>query len=250
MSRWLPETAARRLLVGIDATGIAVRGASMPADAAHWLPHTEAARLGELAGAHARAVAEVVVAGDAAVHWVQQPPAGAQGLQELRAVAAARCAHLFGGTALDWWVAGDWHAAKPFVCAGVPRALAEPVRRQLESAGLRTTWQSAWTRLCNRRLRAIPANGWSACRSPGRVTLWYCAGGRVASVQSFAVPRSAAREELAARVAERQKLEALADAAIAIGGVHWLTGSLWQGAQTEAEAALELGDRAIGAAAR
>lgn len=241
-----PRSAPARVLLGLDGAGLALRDA---AGAVRWIGHGEAGRLGAFIGARRNAMVEVVVADDVAVHWVQRPPAGAQGLHELRAVAAARCAHLFGGTPADWWVAGDWQAVRPFVCAAVPRALAQPVRRQLEAAGLRSDWQSAWARLCNRRAREIPAQGWSACRGPGRVTLWSCAGGRVTSVQSFAVPRDADPGHVEARVAERQTLEALNDGAIAPAPVHWLTPSAWQGMATEAEAALQAAQPA-GAAAR
>lgn len=162
MSRWLPDRPARGLALGIAADGCALRDDARGGGARHqawpkpWarLSATEVvATLDALAGAGAPRgrACRLALAEDLVRYWIVEPPAGTRSLAELRAVALARGARLFGDASgkdaglPGWRVEAAWDAARPFLASAVPAAIADGVeawarreRVDLGAAGLAT----------------------------------------------------------------------------------------------------------------
>lgn len=222
------------MFVGLDAQGLAWQfdGASPSGMAAA----TDAPTLTKQLVPRARV--DMIVADDVAVHWLQTPTAGVQSLGELRQIAAARCAHLFGGVPAGWWVAGDWSATRPFVCAGLPLERVGPLQRALTEAGAQATWHTAWGLLCSTQASTFPDDGWSALRSAGRVAVWRCRQGRVTALSSLNLGAQADAAEADDAVARLLRIEAARDPALVCGPVHWA--DLHASASRPGEAALAL----------
>lgn len=217
MSRWRFERAPRHVW-GVDAQGVAwaARDRGLQVDTAD---HGEDCAQ---ALAHSRGAARIdaIASNDFAVHWLQQPPSAVRTLEELKLVAATRCARLFGGTPADWWIAGDWSIRRAFVCSALPRAVAEPLERACQAQGARLHWHSAWSVMCSARADRFPDEGWSAMRSARRVMLWHCSGGRVDAITSVATAPDVSGEQLAVAIEVQMKLESAGGAA-APGALHW-----------------------------
>ena len=224
MSRWrldmLRRSARQRLFVGLDAHGLAWQYEGEPPSST--TTANEADALAQQLVRKSRV--DLVVADDVAVHWLQTPPAGVQSLTELRQVAASRCAHLFGGVPAGWWVAGDWSALQPFVCAGLPIDRVGPLQRTLSQASTVATWHTAWGLLCSTRAGTLPNEGWIATRSAGRVVVWRCERGRVIALSSLNVGAWAIDDEVNEAVGQLLRMEALRDHAPAPEPVHWVEG--------------------------
>lgn len=222
MSRWrldpLRRSARQRLFVGLDAHGMAWQFEGAPPSSATTANEANALAL----QLRPMLRLDLVVANDVAVHWLQTPPAGVQSLTELRQVAASRCAHLFGGVPAGWWVAGDWSASQPFVCAGMPLDRVGPVQRALRQAGTVATWHTAWGLLCSRLAGTLPTDGWIATRSAGRVVVWRCQRGRVTALSCLNVGAWANNDEVNEAVGQLLRMEALRDTAVVPGPVHWV----------------------------
>jgi hypothetical protein len=62
-------------------------------------------------------------------HWMIHAPEGTASLRELRGYAALRFETLFGGSASDWEIEGDWKASGPMVCQAVPQDLARRLQK-------------------------------------------------------------------------------------------------------------------------
>lgn len=222
MSRWLLEWLRRpgrtQVVAGLDGLGMVwqVNGAA-PLSASIAM---EASVLRQQVGPHAHV--DVICADDVAVHWLQASPPGVQSLGELRQVAAARCAHLFGGSPTGWWVTGDWSATRPFVCAGLPMERVEPLRRALTDAAASARWHTAWGLLCSAQARSIPAEGWSAVRNAARVLLWHCRQGQVTALHAINLGPQTGAAQADDAVAQLLRIEALRDPALAPGQVHWV----------------------------
>lgn len=214
---WLHRRARRRVFVGLDAHGMAWQFNGAPPSSV--ATTTEASALAQKLLPRTRV--DVAVANDVAVHWLQTPPDGVRSLAELRQIAAARCAHLFGGLPERWWVAGDWNANRPFVCAGLPMDRVDPLQRALTQAGAAVHWHTVWGLLCSTQARSMPAEGWSAVRSGGRVVAWHCRRGRVTSLHAVNVGEQASDAQRDEAVAQLLRIEALRDPALASGPVHW-----------------------------
>lgn len=169
---------------------------------------------------------DVVVGADLARHWVQTPPASVASLAELQQVAQARRAHLFGNTLGDaaqtWWIAGDWDARRPFVCASLPAALCADVQAALADAGLVPRWQTLWGLLAQSPPQALPANGWCALRSTSRMLVWHCAGGQVRTLLTLPTNLLEDPGEAAARAWQSVVAECTGAALPASGPLHWL----------------------------
>jgi hypothetical protein len=229
---------------GADAQGVAWHGL---AGALALAAHGDEARHA-LTEAAAAGTVDIVAGSDLAVHWVQQAPASTRSLPELRLAAAARCAHLFGGAAGDWWVAGDWALQRPFVCSAVPRSVTAPLRQAASAISLRLRWHSAWSVHTAARAASLPDEGWCALRTPRRVLLWHCSAGRVDAMTGFVTAPDASDAELAAQAAMHVQLESLVGRGDDGTAVHWtaIGGEL---PPREAEAALLAGARLAGAPA-
>jgi hypothetical protein len=165
---------------------------------------------------------EVIAANDLAVHWVQTPPAALASFKELRQVAQARCAHLYGGTPDDWRIAGDWNAHHPFVCAALPAAVAAAVDREFAKHKLGARWHTAWGVASSGLAREFPAHGWSALRSPDRLLLWHCSGGRVDRMAGLACDINDGPDQLTAKAKQQIQIEASRADCAAEGSLNWL----------------------------
>lgn len=223
MSRWLPRlfraAPAPALAWGLDSRDLA-----WPADGGACASAPHAVALAQaVALLPSRARVDVVAGHDLAVHWLQTPPAAVASLQELQLVAAARCAHLYGGSPRDWWVAGDWSATRPFACAALPRAVTAPVQQALDASGARARWHTAWCVARADRTAAFPSDGWSALRTPQRVLLWHCRDGRVDCLASDHVGTDTTGPVAAERAQRLARLEALRDPSLPSGTLHWVS---------------------------
>lgn len=234
MSRWLPERRRSRAAWGVDARSVAWHGAD--AVAVEEAGREEGALRAAAALPRGRTV-DVIASSELAVHWLQHPPEGARTLAELRLAAAARCAHLFGGTAASWWVAGDWDTRRPFVCGAVPLTVVEPLRRAAQEQGLRLRWHTAWSVLACAHARGIPDEGWSAWRTPSRVLLWHCAHGVVDAISSLVVTADTPGADVDDQLQMHMRLERAHSGATAEAPLHWVDAAA---GGTEALAALKL----------
>lgn len=232
MSRWLLRWKPRSSVVGIDAARIAWHDG----DAVRVGEHAEAPQ----AFGAAQGAVDIVASNAVAVHWLQQPPAGVGSLAELKLAAAARCAHLHGGTPDDWWVAGDWSVRHPFVCAALPRALTQTL--QDAAPGARIRWRTAFGLIVTYRASGIADDGWSAMRTPSRVVLWHCSAQRIDSLAALAVDPAAGEQSVAAQVRTHLQLESAMGAPEPTAAVRWFDSDrLTASAPGEAAAALALG---------
>ena len=250
MSPWPLKSArsAQRAVWGLDARQLAWRPGADRAAAPELASHAQALPQA-LTQLPAGATVDVVAGNDVAMHWLQVPPSTAASLDELRLVAAARCAHLYGGAPEDWWIAGDWSATEPFVCAALPRSLVVPLQQSLTAASIQARWHTAWSVACGAKANTFPSEGWSALRSPHRVMLWHCRQGRVNCLTTQRVSADATDGDAAAQALQQAQIEALRDAALANGPIHWTTlPAANDAAITEAGAALAVGELAEGAA--
>lgn len=243
MSLWRPRWLHRRARVawGLDARELAWRPAGDAVAAALRAAHAVALPQA-LAQITPGTRVDVIAGADIAVHWLQTPPASVASLDELRLVAAARCAHLHGGAPTDWWVAADWNASAPFVCAAVPYSLVTPLQQKFTTAGVAPCWHTAWGVTCGSKVNSFPAEGWSALRSPSRVLLWHCRDGRVTCMSTHSVAPGTGDEEAKAQALRHIRIEGLRDSSLASEPLHWVTmaGALDDGVN-EAVAALRLG---------
>jgi hypothetical protein len=214
----LRRSASRRLFVGLDAHGMAWQFEGAPPSST--TTANEADALAQQLVQKTRV--NVVVADDVAVHWLQTPPAGVQSLTELRQIAASRCAHLFGGVPAGWWVAGDWSASQPFVCAGLPMDRVGPLQRTLSQANTVATWYTAWGLLCSTRAWTLPNVGWIAARSAGHVMVWRCQRSRVTALSFLNVGAWANDDAVNEAVGQLLRMEALRDPAPTAEPVHWV----------------------------
>jgi hypothetical protein len=160
-----------------------------------------------LAGRPKGTAVDVIACNELAVHWLQDPPADVGSLAELKLVAAVRCAHLFGGTASSWWIAGNWDLSRPFACAALPSAQMVALQAIAQEHGATLRWHTAWGLLCSARAASLPGEGWSAARSRGRLVAWHCRGGRPDALWSVAAPPDAAADEDLALVRALARLE-------------------------------------------
>lgn len=169
---------------------------------------------------------DVVVGADLAHHWLQTPPAAVASLAELRQIAQARRAHLFGpapgGTADAWWIAGDWDARRPFVCAALPASQCADVHQALADAGLAARWHTPWSLLAQRPPRALPGNGWCALRSASRLLVWHCTGGQVDALLTLPASPHETADQAAGRAWQSVVAESTGAALPTGDRLHWL----------------------------
>lgn len=229
MSRLLPDNSrGNRVVLGVDRQSIA------------WA-HRDAAGLGHMASrswladpaAAVRAVlaecgeiirhapVDAIVAGDVARHWLQTPPSKLVSFEELRLVARARCALLYGQTSADWLVVGDWQATRSFVCAALPVALMESLQQAFQAQGVTVRWHTAFSLLCATQSHTFPADGWSAIRSPTKVMLWHCSHGYVDGLAELAVGIDESRESVVTRALLQMRIDASRMENLVPSLLHW-----------------------------
>lgn len=165
---------------------------------------------------------DLIAGSDVTLHWVQVPPASVASLAELRLVAQARCAHLYGGTPGDWRVGADWHASRPFVCMALQQNVVLPIETALAGFKLVPRWHSAWSVLSCGLSQAFPADGWSAVRSPARVVLWHCRNALVDCVATWPVDPQETSADAARRASQQMQVEISRSEHSSGGLLHWV----------------------------
>ena len=243
MSLWRPRSLwrERRIAWGLDAHRLAWHSADEQLAPPNCAPHLDA--ISDALNQLPRGASVNVIAGnDIAVHWLQTPPSSVSSLEELRMVAGARCAHLFGGSSQDWWIAADWDAVRPFACTALPAMKVAPVRERLAASGVQAQWYTNWGVVCAAKRNALPSEGWSALRSPSRLLLWHCRKGRLDCLVAQGISPDTEEREAVAQALQQTKLEALRDTSLTDGPIHWVTMSAPAGGgDSEAHVALGLG---------
>jgi len=219
VSRWLPELRrGSHCVVGVDRETLA------------WHSATAGQRVSKASRANGLATLvtetrcteiEFIAGNDIAVHWLQQPPASAASLRELRLVAAARCAHLHGGSPADWWVAGDWDSEAAFICCALPRDVVDNLNEQLRAARLEARWTSAWLAGCTARAASLRDNGWNALRTSAGATLWHARAGRIDCIVPLAAGPDTDMAQLQEQAERQIVLESARDGALGPGPLHW-----------------------------
>lgn len=242
MSRWRLELSRRRapLACALDAQGLAWRPTAASAIATAADPAAGLAQ--RLQGVRPGATVDVIAASDIAVHWLQAPPAAIGSLGELRLVAQARCAQLFGGNAHGWWVGADWDARRPFTCAGLPAVAVQSLQAEASRHRAHLRWHTAWSLWCSAHAAQVPNNGWSALRTPARVMLWHCRGGRVSALAGLMLAPGTSPAQARERARQQIRIENLHQAQDASDELHWneLAPAQDGEAQREAHTALAL----------
>ncbi len=193
MSRWQPDRSAPRgalpSVVGIGAQAIAWWPVAATSSAAlapeiRWHGGDPAAALTGVTSA-VPAATRLVLSHAWARHWLQAPVSGAGSLKELQAIAAGRCAQLFGGRAHGWRVAGDWQLGQPFLCAALPDAWADALNLLPSgSARLETSLQA----MLSRAAATLPDDGWVVLREEGQAALLHLSEGRLDGLRVIHLP--------------------------------------------------------------
>lgn len=177
----------------------------------------------------------VIASHRVAVHWTQVPADGLRSLDELRQAAAARCVMLFGGGLQDWWLAADWQASRPFVCAALHRNRMGQLEHALREQRLQWHWHTAATLMA--QSPPAPRDGWVAARSPRRLLLWHQFEGLADAALNWPIAPDTSASYAETLVREGQLRLTMAQRH-GPQEVHWLTGSGPEEANEEAEAAL------------
>jgi hypothetical protein len=166
-------------------------------------------------------IVDVIAGNDVALHWVQSPPASLTSFAELRLVAQARCAHLYGGAPGDWRIGADWQASRPFVCVALPQDVVLPIEECLAEFKLVPRWHSAWSVLSCILPHAFASQGWNAVRSPARVVIWHCSNGQVDCMATCAVAQQDSIEA-ARRASQQMRVEMSRSDQFGNAILHWL----------------------------
>jgi hypothetical protein len=228
VSRWLPEmTRSPRLVVAVDREELAwpEHGASDPPRILHrdWRADPGGAVADALGPApRGKTGLDLIAASDLAMHWLQAPPRSLASFAELRLIAQSRCTHLYGGSAGDWWVAGDWRADISFVCAALPTSALLPLHNAFAARGVQTRWHLSWSLLGTARAGAFPSRGWSAVRSPRQVLLWHCSGGRVDALSAVRLSATESSADAVSRTLRHMRLAAPQVADLMPDSLSWL----------------------------
>ena len=169
-------------------------------------------------------------------HWLQSPPALTASLSELHAVAQARATQQFGPSgvatgsdAVDWTVAADWHATRPFLCAGI----ATELHQALHVASGRTPMIVSPLMLAlSQYQHQLPRQGWLALALVDEFHVMQIVGTRISRLRSVRVaPQTPSLqwEHLVVQEWQREKLRAQSDAAT----LHWLNLAVTLSSETE-----------------
>jgi len=151
--------------------------------------------------------ARVVIAMGLSKYWMMRAPADIKSLAELRRVAQARCAQLF-GLKPAWEVAADWDANAPFLCTAVPDWIVAGVRAALQRE---VRIDTVLPRVLATSLAPTMAESWACVTSASAVAVIRLGQGRLQSVRCMPITVDAtpqARLQLAARELRRESLRA------------------------------------------
>ncbi|MFP8835454.1 hypothetical protein ACLIJR_14420 [Hydrogenophaga sp. XSHU_21] len=230
MSRWKPDPGTRNdhLCVGLDTECVAWRRSSNKAVEAQGIQDGIVSAID--VGPPVRTV-DVVVGLRLSVHWLVQPSPEVESFAELRRFAEVQCAQRHGGQPDDWWVTGEWHPTRAFVCVGLPR----PALHGLQVAagaqcvsGTRWRWHTPWSLVqqgASSQRRTDPR--WVTLRSPTRLLMWRLQSGQVKHLVSLPMSPSddrACEESLAAHHARRWHVmqgQTSISPLVSLGQEHW-----------------------------
>jgi len=193
------------LALGLDAGTLACAGAPVADTDSAWTSSSLADALKAARAQHGGArAARLLLAPDLCRHFVLTAPGGLRAFAELRSLAAARAAQLFGDG--EWAVVADWSLAEPFACAALPQpllsALLDAARQAELTLGLESAVLAALSQM------AAPP-GFVAFATPAH---WVLAHGDGLSVDTLRCLRRPAPDggetlqALAAREATRESL--------------------------------------------
>lgn len=207
MSLWLREP----LALGLDAGTLAAAGSPVGSADGSWTLGTLSLAFAAVRERHPGArAARLLLAPDVCRHFVLNPPGGLRAFGELRGLAAARAAQVFGDGA--WAVVADWQLARPFACAALPQALLEALLAASREAGLALGLESAV--LAALQAASAPP-GFVAFATPRHVVLAHADGGGTHTLRALHRPEDGADslQALATREAARESLRSGAEAA-------------------------------------
>ena len=167
--------------------------------------------------------ASVVVSDELARLWHVTPPQGSARMADLEGAAALRFQALYGESAAGWHVAADWHPARPFLAAALPRQLSASLAQA--AAQERVTlvevvpqFVAGW----NRWQRSIKPGAWFGQLQADVLTLGALDAGVLRALRSAAVPQGATAnlDWLAQHVArEALRLNLAAPARLQLAGL-------------------------------
>lgn len=121
--------------------------------------------------------------------FVVTPPSGAQGLNELRASAAARFAVLYAESAEQWLMAADWQATAPFIACALPRQLYQGLDSLVRMNGWRlNSVRPALVRVWNRLHPSIPPEGWLGVGFGQTLTLVHTSNEQATALRTLHLP--------------------------------------------------------------
>lgn len=203
-------------------------GSDYGAGAVRARPGDEAAHLREtLARIAARRgqpvdFSRVVVGNDLARHWLFEPPAGAASLREIQAVSQARFSELYGESADDWIIAGDWRTGRPFLCAALPKFVVLALREAAAKATRGSPITSVLVCALELFHRRLPNSGWCCVRSARSVTFVFLRGGMPVTCRVVPISPDAAFTDVLASGAQELQREAARHALAPVGQATWL----------------------------
>ena len=213
MSPWLREP----LALGLDAGALAVADEVMANADSAWSLGNLTLALAAVRERHAGArAARLLVAPDLCRHFVLAPPAGLRAFSELRSLAAARAAQIFGAGA--WAGVADWHLKRPFACAALPQPLLQALLDAAREAGLTLGLESA---VLAALPLAAPAPGYSAFATPAHVVLVHADRSGADVLRCLRRPTADAGDSLQAFAAQEAMRESLR-AGTAAPALQWL----------------------------
>jgi hypothetical protein len=146
----------------------------------------------------------VVLTPDSSLEWVMNVPAGVQSFEELRRVAAARFAQLYGLATDDWTITADWRVRGPMLCAATPTALLDTLQSALSR---HTSRVCVSTTLCSvlTDAQALPDDTWLGIRTPERLLLVLIRGRRPWMLRTLAITAPDLFQQLSQLVAEAKR---------------------------------------------
>lgn len=212
MSPWLREP----LALGLDATALAAAGTPVAgADGAWNLGTLSLAFTGVCERHPGKRAARLLLAPDVCRHFVLNPPGGLRAFGELRGLAAARAAQLFGDGA--WTVVADWQLTRPFACAALPQVLLDALLAASREAGLVLGLESAVLAALQ---AAAPAPGFVAFATPAHVVLAHADAGGTHTLRALRRPQGQgdSLQAFATREAARESLRSGTD----VSPLQWL----------------------------
>ncbi len=201
MSPWPREP----LALGLDAGTLAGAGVHLASTESAWTVAALAAALKAARAQHGNTrAARLLLAPDLCRHFVLAAPGGLRAFAELRGLAAARAAQIFGDGA--WAVVADWSLTQPFACAALPQPLLSALLEAAREAGLVLGLESA---VLAALAQTAPPPGFVAFATPGHLVLAHHNGHGLDALRCVRRPAPDGGETLQANAAREAARESL-----------------------------------------